>query len=167
MGQGTKHDIMLPVGWPLAPLTTVCKLMVMKKSTSALQYFWKVAWMKYIIILSGTTSFRKFYRKIWLSKWFLKKIWGGHLNLLFFFLNIFKRTLRLYDSQSKIYFVSFSFKKKFSVIPDVISANMSATIFSCPPWLKEITNQFVLWQQEDKCTIAILVSLDKFLKGIV
>ena len=32
--------------------------------------FWKVARMKYIIILSGYNKFRKFDRKIWLSNWF-------------------------------------------------------------------------------------------------
>ena len=41
MGQGTKRDIMLPVGWPWAPLTTVWKFVVLKKSTSAIQEFLK------------------------------------------------------------------------------------------------------------------------------
>ena len=37
MGQGTKRDIMLPVGWPWAPLTIVWRFVVMKKWTLASQ----------------------------------------------------------------------------------------------------------------------------------
>ena len=39
MGQGTKRDVMLPVGWSWAPLTIVWKFVVMKKCTSASQEF--------------------------------------------------------------------------------------------------------------------------------
>ena len=59
MGQGTKRDIMLLVGWPWAPLTSVWKFEVMKKSTSASRNFWKVARMTYILILSGPNEFQK------------------------------------------------------------------------------------------------------------
>ena len=41
MGQGTKCDIILQVGWSWAPLTTVWKFVVMKKPTSAIQEFLK------------------------------------------------------------------------------------------------------------------------------
>ena len=39
MGQGTKRDIMLPVGLPWAPLTIVSRFMVMKKYNSASQEY--------------------------------------------------------------------------------------------------------------------------------